>query len=144
MKQSKKENMRIKRNRYSNSPTVGLSLSNDDVVEVTCDDEFVKGLEILMDKAIYDLKRSKELLGKAKVFNELCEMTVQELNICQKSYMKVCTYAYQMNIMNDDPEFLYASAIGNALSITNDQNDATASVLSTAIDLEKLTKNEKA
>jgi len=119
MKQSKKENMRIKRNRYSNSPTVGLSLSNDDVVEVTCDDEFVKGLEILMDKANYDLKRSKELLGKAKVFNELCEMTVQELNICQKSYMKVCTYSYQMNIMNDDYEFLYVSVIVNSLYFTS-------------------------
>ena len=33
-------------------------------VLVTCDDEFVKGLKILMNKAKSDLKRSKELLVK--------------------------------------------------------------------------------
>jgi hypothetical protein len=126
-----------KRNRSSNSPTSGLKLSDKDKVDVTCDDQFVKGLEILMDKAKYDLKRSKKLLKKGKYYNELCEMTVTELDICQKSYMKVCSYAYQLSIINDDPDILYASAIGEAVSISTEENPFTADALSTTIDLEE-------
>jgi hypothetical protein len=141
MKQCNKEKMRSKKNLNSYSAKVDFSLSNDEEIEVTCDDEFVKGLEILMNKANYDLKRSKELLGKGEVYKALCELTIQELNTCQKSYMKVCNYAYKMRIMNDDPDIHYASVIGDAVSITTDQNDVTTS---TAIDLEKLAKNKKA
>ena len=46
-------------------------------------------------------------------------MTVNELNICQGSYMKVCTYAYKMNIIN-------ASAIGTAVTISSDTTAVTA------------------
>ena len=73
-----------------------------------------------MNKAKSDLKRSQQLLVKVSDYNDLCEMTVKELNICQKSYMKVCNYAYKMNIINADPAINFASAIGTAVSISTD------------------------
>jgi len=130
--------MSNKRNKSSHSPTASLALGDKDNEDfgVTCDDEFVKGLEILMNKAKYDLKRSEELLGRVNDYKALCEMTVQELNICHKSYMKVCSYAYKMSIINADSEIHYASAIGDAVSITTDKTDGTAFRLSAATDLD--------
>jgi hypothetical protein len=135
--------MSNKRNKASESPKASSALGDKDDEDfgVTCDDEFVKGLEILMNKAKYDLKRSESLLGKVNDYKELCEMTVQELNICQTSYMKVCSYAYKMRIINADPEIRYASAIGDAVRITTDKTDVTASLPST--DLVKMTNEDK-
>ena len=99
---------------------------DDEEYVVFCDDEFVKGLEILMDKAKYDLKRSEEFFRKVKEYKELCEKTVRELNICQKSFMKVCTYANRISIINADPEINFSSAIGNSVSKTTDTADVTA------------------
>ena len=125
--------MSFKKYRSSNSPTymehkeekIKETIDDEEYV-VFCDDEFVKGLEILMDKAKYDLKRSEEFLGNVKDYKELCDMTIRELNICQKSYMKVCTFAYRMSIINTDPEINFASAIGKAVSITTDTTAVTA------------------
>jgi len=138
-----------KRKGYSNTATESSTLSHevsehkkdetmetkdDKKVMVSCDDEFVVGLDNLINKANYDLKRSKKLLGKVKEYKELCEMIVEELNICKNSYMKVCSYAYQVNIINNDPEINYASAIGDALIITTDTINVTAALSSVADD----------
>jgi len=111
----------IKRNRSINSPTE--EQNNNEVKDaeedlVNCDDEFVVGLDILINKANNDLKRSQEFLSKVSEYQNLCQMTLKELHNCKKSYMKVVTYAYKMSIINSDPEIHYASAIGNAVSIT--------------------------
>ena len=69
--------MSNKRNKASESPKASSALGDKDDEDfgVTCDDEFVKGLEILMNKAKYDLKRSESLLGKVNDYKELCEIT---------------------------------------------------------------------
>jgi hypothetical protein len=118
----------------SNRPSKRTRYSRLKEIVVTCDDEFVVGLDNLIDKANYDLNRSKELLGKVKDYKELCGKIVEELNICRKSYIKVCGYAYQMSIINTDPEINYVSSIGNAVIITSDTTTDTAALSSVADD----------
>ena len=117
-----------KRNRSSNSK----STKDAEELIVNCDDEFVIGLDNLIDKAKYDLKRSEEFLTKVKEYQKLCHMTLKELNNCKVSYMKVVTYAYSMSIINADPEIHYASAIGEAVRITTDTTVITAADSSAA------------
>ena len=132
---------KLEKNSSSNSKTVTFSLRDEynenkeeninedkDAEEdlVNCDDEFVIGLDILIEKANYDLKRSNEFLSRVKEYKKLCQMTLKELHNSKMSYMKVVTYAYKMSIINGDPEIHYASAIGDAVRITTDTTAITA------------------
>ena len=96
---------------------------NHEIVPIF-DDEFIKNLDSLLVKSEADLKRSKDLLANVKQHEDLCAKTVKELKNTKKSYIKVCTYAFYMNVVNIVPA---THAVGNKVIETSDATTTSAS-----------------
>ena len=97
---------------------------DDHEVVLIFEDDFIKNLNSLLLKSETDLQRSKDLLANVKAHEDLLAKTVKELKNTKKSYIKVCTYAYYMNVGTIVPELTGSATLTSATVVVT--NAATA------------------